>query len=99
VSDAAGHAHGPGHGHGVGQDADLRWLSVTLALIVAFMAGEVLIGLVAQSLALLSDAAHMLTDVAALGLSILALRLAARPARGAMTASTLPISATWTATN
>jgi cobalt-zinc-cadmium efflux system protein len=39
----------------------------------------------AHSLALISDAAHMLTDGAALGFSILALRLAARPARGAMT--------------
>src|SRR5207302_2745142 len=37
------------------------------------------------SLALLSDAAHMLTDAAALGLSLVALRLAARPAKGAMT--------------
>ncbi len=49
------------------------------------MALEVLAGVLAHSLALVSDAAHMLTDAAALGLSILALRLAARPARGAMT--------------
>jgi cobalt-zinc-cadmium efflux system protein len=49
------------------------------------MAVEVAVGVLAHSLALLSDAAHMLTDAAALGLSIIALRLAARPARGAMT--------------
>ena len=49
------------------------------------MAVEVAVGIAAHSLALISDAAHMLTDAAALGLSIVALRLAARPARGAMT--------------
>ena len=49
------------------------------------MCFEVVVGLVAESLALLSDAAHMLTDAAALGLSIVAIRLAARPAKGVMT--------------
>jgi cobalt-zinc-cadmium efflux system protein len=58
---------------------------VALALIVGFMAVEVAVGVLAHSLALISDAGHMLTDAAALGLSIVALRLAARPARGAMT--------------
>jgi cobalt-zinc-cadmium efflux system protein len=54
-------------------------------LILGFMAAEVVAGVLANSLALLADAAHMLTDAAALGLSIFALRIAARPARGAMT--------------
>ncbi|MDQ2791476.1 MAG: cation diffusion facilitator family transporter, partial [Actinomycetota bacterium] len=85
MSDAAGHAHGHGHGHEVGQDADRRWLSITLALIVVFMAGEVLVGLVAQSLALLSDAAHMLTDAGSIILAIMAMRLAARPPPGGYT--------------
>src|SRR4051794_41438886 len=49
------------------------------------MAVEVVAGIVAGSLALLSDAAHMLTDAAAIGLSLVAARLALRPARGAMT--------------
>ena len=49
------------------------------------MAGEVVAGILAHSLALLSDAAHMLTDAGAIGLSLFALRLAARPAAGAMT--------------
>ncbi len=49
------------------------------------MAAEVVAGVFANSLALLADAAHMLTDAAALGLSIFALRIASRPARGAMT--------------
>src|ERR1700730_8983606 len=66
-------------------DADGARLAVALALIVGFMAVEVATGIVAHSLALLSDAGHMLTDAAAIGFSLVALRLAARPARGAMT--------------
>jgi len=62
-----------------------RRLGVALGLILGFMAVEVAAGILAHSLALLSDAGHMLTDAAALGFSIVALRLAARPARGAMT--------------
>jgi cobalt-zinc-cadmium efflux system protein len=46
------------------------------------MAGEVVTGIVADSLALLSDAAHMLTDAAAIGLSLVAIRLAQRPRAG-----------------
>ncbi len=74
-----------GHVHGTGADADQRRLVVALALIVALMAADVVVGIVADSLALLSDAAHMLSDAGAIGLSLIALRLAARPARGAMT--------------
>src|SRR5580693_3642600 len=73
------------HSHGVRADADRGRLSAALALIVAFMAVEVAAGVVAHSLALLSDAGHMLTDAGAIGFSLLALRLAARPAAGAMT--------------
>jgi cobalt-zinc-cadmium efflux system protein len=86
------HAHGhdrshghAGHTHGVSADADVRKLAIALGLILGFMCVEVVVGLIADSLALLSDAAHMLTDAAALGLSIVAIRLAARPARGIMT--------------
>jgi cobalt-zinc-cadmium efflux system protein len=49
------------------------------------MAVEVVVGVVAHSLALLSDAAHMLVDAAALGMSVWAARLALRPAEGRMT--------------
>jgi cobalt-zinc-cadmium efflux system protein len=73
------------HGHGVSPDANRRRLGIALALIVGFMAVEVVAGLVAHSLALLSDAAHMLTDAGAIGLSLLALSLAAHPASGSMT--------------
>jgi cobalt-zinc-cadmium efflux system protein len=78
------HAHA-GHSHAVAADADSGRLAATLALILAFMAVEVTVGVLAHSLALLSDAGHMLTDAGAIGFSLLALRLAARPAAGAMT--------------
>ena len=78
-------AHHHHHDHGVAPDADRRRLSVALALIVAFMAAEVVAGLLASSLALLSDAAHMLTDAAALALALAAARLAARPPTGRFT--------------
>ncbi|HXR29050.1 MAG TPA: cation diffusion facilitator family transporter [Solirubrobacteraceae bacterium] len=74
-----------GHAHAIARDADRRRLRVALGLILGLMAVEVGAGVIADSLALLSDAGHMLTDAAAIGLSLLALRLAARPARGALT--------------
>ena len=82
--DAHGHSHA-GHSHAPSADADRRWLSVALALIAGFMAAEVVAGLLAGSLALLSDAAHMLTDAASIGLALFAARLATRPAGGAYT--------------
>ncbi len=78
------HAH-DGHSHGVSADADRGKLAIALGLIIAFMAVEVTVGIIASSLALLSDAAHMLTDATAIGLSLVAIRLAQRPARGALT--------------
>jgi cobalt-zinc-cadmium efflux system protein len=79
------HAHDHAHGHGHGRSAERGALKTALALIVAFMVAEVVAGVLASSLALLSDAAHMLTDAAALALSLIASRIADRPARGAMT--------------
>ena len=74
------HDHAHGHSHGGGEDA--RRLGLALALILAFMAGEIVAGILAHSLALLSDAAHMLTDAGALAMSLVVLRLATQPARG-----------------
>jgi cobalt-zinc-cadmium efflux system protein len=71
--------HGHPHHHGT---EDARRLWIALGLIVAFMAGEVVVGIVGNSLALLSDAAHMLTDAGALIVSLVVLRLAAQPAGG-----------------
>jgi cobalt-zinc-cadmium efflux system protein len=74
------------HVHGsVGADADTRRLVVALTLVVGFMAVEVVAGILADSLALLSDAAHMLIDAGALLLSLLVIRLVARPAGGNLT--------------
>jgi cobalt-zinc-cadmium efflux system protein len=82
------HAHGHGHGghtHGVSDDADLRYLTIALLLIVGFMAFEIVVGIVAHSLALLSDAAHMLTDAGALALSLVVIRYVRRPGGEALT--------------
>ena len=68
-----------GHSHGPSPDADRRWLAIALAFIASFMAVEVVVGIIASSLALLSDAAHMLTDAASIALALVAVRLAARP--------------------
>ncbi len=55
-------------------------LGVALGLAAAYMVAEVIGGLWTGSLALLADAGHMLSDVVALSLSVLAIRLARRPA-------------------
>jgi cobalt-zinc-cadmium efflux system protein len=72
------------HSH-VYRGADRRALKIALALIAAFMVVEIAAGILASSLALLSDAGHMLTDAAALALSLAAARLAERGAYGSMT--------------
>ena len=86
----AGHQHGHGHGHGHAHGAghshvplDVKYekpLWVAFGLTLLFMLAEVVGGLLANSLALLSDAAHMLTDVLALGVSLFAIRMSRRPA-------------------
>jgi cobalt-zinc-cadmium efflux system protein len=71
--------------HGMTASARPGWLAVALGVIVAFMVVEVVAGLLAGSVALLSDAAHMLTDAGSIGLALLAVRLAARPPSGRFT--------------
>src|SRR3954454_22711337 len=81
----SGH-HDHSHGHSdAPAGASAGRLEIALGLLVGLMAVEVVAGILASSLALLSDAAHMLTDAGALALALVALRLAARPAAGAMT--------------
>jgi cobalt-zinc-cadmium efflux system protein len=70
-----GHSHG--HSHGSGNKKALFW---SFLLISSFMVVEVIGGLVTNSLALLSDAGHMLSDAAALGLSFFAIKLGVRKA-------------------
>lgn len=73
------------HGHLTALPRRTRPLLVALALIVAFMLAELAIGLLAGSLALLSDAAHMLTDAGSLVLVLVTARLATRPPHGGYT--------------
>src|SRR5712691_11945 len=70
----------------IAEDADARRLAIALGLIAGLMVVEIVAGILAHSLALLSDAAHMLTDAGALALSLVVIRLVARPAgRGNLT--------------
>jgi cobalt-zinc-cadmium efflux system protein len=78
--------HGAGsHSHGISSNADRRYLLTALLLLLGFMLTEVVVAITSGSLVLLSDAGHMLSDVGAIGASLYAMRLAARPAAGAWT--------------
>lgn len=76
---SATHGHDHDHGHGHGLDNEKRVLAA-FVLTAGFMAVEIVGGLMSGSLALLADAAHMLTDAAALALAWFAFRIARRPA-------------------
>ena len=68
------------HGHSHGANANTRQLGIALALTGSFLVVEVVYGVLSGSLALLSDAGHMLTDVMALALSLFAIRIGQRAA-------------------
>jgi cobalt-zinc-cadmium efflux system protein len=80
-----GHAHGHGHGHSISANSNQRYLVAALGVLIIFMAGEVVVGVIAQSLALISDAGHMLTDAASILFALVAMRLSLRPPRGGFT--------------
>jgi cobalt-zinc-cadmium efflux system protein len=82
MTEHGGHDHDHVH---VREGADERHLGIALALILGLMAVEVVVGIAANSLALLADAAHMLTDAGALVLALVVIRLAARPPSGGLT--------------
>jgi cobalt-zinc-cadmium efflux system protein len=65
--------------------ADRRWLLAAFTVVVAFMVAEVVAGVLAHSLALITDAGHMITDAAALLVAVIASKIAQRPAKGAYT--------------
>jgi cobalt-zinc-cadmium efflux system protein len=82
---AGHHHHGHDHGHGGHSHVPTtirheRPLWIAFGLTLCFLLVEVAGGLLTNSLALLSDAAHMMTDVLALGISLFAVRMARRPA-------------------
>lgn len=71
------HGHSDGHSHGAGANA--RRLAVVLVLTAIYMVAEAVGGWMSHSLALIADAGHMLSDVAALGLSLFAISMSRRP--------------------
>ena len=78
-----GHDHA--HAHGISGEADARRLGAAFVLILGLMVAEIVAGIVGDSLALLSDAGHLLTDAVAIGLALFALKLAQRPPTGSFT--------------
>lgn len=82
--DHAHHSHHHHHHHHHG-GADTRTLAFAAALTGAFFVAEVVGGIVSGSLALLADAGHMLTDMAALLLALFGAWMARRPADSART--------------
>jgi cobalt-zinc-cadmium efflux system protein len=77
---AGHHHHGHAHHHHHAGAQNVRRLTFALVLAALYMVAEAVGGYVAHSLALLADAGHMLSDVAALGLSLFAMRIALKPA-------------------
>ncbi|MEM9176008.1 MAG: cation diffusion facilitator family transporter [Myxococcota bacterium] len=77
-SSPVGHDHA--HAHGDARTMNRRRLLLTLCLALGYALIELVGGLLTGSLALLADALHMVSDVAALALSLLAVWMAARPA-------------------
>ena len=71
-------SHGSGEGH-PGRAASRRDLTIALVLITSYMAAEVAGGIWANSLTLLADAGHMVTDATAISLALLAIWIAGRP--------------------
>ena len=75
----SGH-QGHDHSHAVVTEGNAKKLTIALVLTTTFLIVEVIAGLITQSLALLSDAAHMFTDAAALAIALAAIKIAKRPA-------------------
>lgn len=79
----AGHDHGHAHNHAAG--ANSKMLAIALGLTTAFLIAELIGSYIFNSLALLSDAAHMFTDSAALAIALAAVKIGQRPADDART--------------
>lgn len=73
------HDHSHDHGHHHGKGANKKALLISLVIITGFLIVEVIGGIFTNSLALLSDAGHMLSDSSALFLSLIAMYFAAKP--------------------
>ncbi|RYY42849.1 MAG: cation transporter, partial [Actinomycetales bacterium] len=74
-----GHGHAHGHAGGPASGRHRGRLTVVFVLIAAFFVVELVYGILASSLALLSDAGHMAADVVTLGAALAATKVATRP--------------------
>lgn len=74
------HTHNHNHSHGISGQSHSQRLWWALGLTTSFLIIEIIGGLMTKSLALLSDAAHMFTDTAALAIALAAIQIAKRPA-------------------
>ena len=75
-----GHSHGHDHSHAQVTEQNAKKLTFALILTTSFLIVEIIAGFITQSLALLSDAAHMFTDAAALAIALLAIKIGKLPA-------------------
>lgn len=75
-----GNSHHHEHSHVTVTAKNIKKLSIALALTTSFLIVEVIAGFLTQSLALLSDAAHMFTDAAALAIALVAIKIGQKPA-------------------
>ena len=75
-----GHDHSHGHSHGLRRDGNSKALAWAFGITTVILVAEAIGGWLTNSLALMSDAGHMLSDAASLGLSLLAIRFAKRAA-------------------
>jgi cobalt-zinc-cadmium efflux system protein len=80
-----GHSHDHNHAHGHSHNANKKALFISFLLISIYMIVEVIGGILTNSLALISDAGHMLSDAAALGLSLVAFKIGEREANAEKT--------------
>ncbi len=78
-SNMSGH-QGHDHSHAAVTEGNAKKLTIALILTTTFLVIEFIAGIITQSLALLSDAAHMFTDAAALAIALAAIKIAKRPA-------------------
>ncbi|QHS21538.1 cation transporter [Virgibacillus sp. MSP4-1] len=78
-----GHNHDHGHDHH--HNANKKALLISFCLIAAFMIVELIGGFLTNSLALISDAGHMLSDAASLGLSLVAFKIGEKAANTSKT--------------
>ncbi len=79
MSEMHSHTHAARDGQNHGAGASTKRLAVVLGLVLFYMIAEVIGGLLTNSLALLADAGHMLSDAGALALSLFAVWISQRP--------------------